>query len=76
MSYSGEKSKVLSDWMKANPNIVKNYEVVDTEIPKKTGRFEHRIELTNDYHINDRKVLQEGSAENLIWSLNYCLEEE
>ena len=76
MSYSGEKSKVIKDWIKSHPDVVKDYEVIDNEIEKKTGRFEHKIKLTEDYHINDRRVVQDPSADDLIWMLSNLLEEE
>jgi hypothetical protein len=76
VSYSNKKAKILTDWIKSHSNVIENYEVVDTEIEKKSGRFEHKIQLTEDYHINDRKVVQDPSAEDLIWMLSNLLEEE
>ena len=76
MSYSNKKAKILMDWIKSHPDVVKDYEVIDTQIEKKSGRYEHKIKLTEDYHINDRKIVQDPSAEDLIWMLSNLLEEE
>ena len=76
MSYSEKKAKILLDWIKSHPNVIESYEVVDTKIEKKSGRFEHKVQLTEDYHINDRRVVQDPSADDLIWMLSNLLEEE
>ena len=76
MSYSVKKSKIIKDWMKEHPNIVLDYEIVDTKIERKSGRYEHKVVLSEDYHVNNRKIVQDVSANSLLWSLNYLMEEE
>lgn len=77
MSYSNKKAKIIQDWIKLHPNVVTKYTVEDTGTEKASGRYEHRLELADHCAINGHaNMIQDPSAESVLWALHNLLEIE
>jgi len=62
MKHQNKKSKIIKDWIKLHPNVVKSYTVENNE---------HRLELADHCTIKgDEKIIQNPSAELTLWKLH------
>jgi len=62
MKHQNKKSKIIKDWIKLHPNVVKSYTIENNE---------HRLELADHCTIKgDEKIIQNPSAELTLWKLH------
>jgi len=68
MKHQNRKSKIIKDWIKLHPNVVKSYTVENNE---------HRLELADHCAIkSDEKIIQNPSAELALWKLHNLIKLE